>query len=150
MRQEDFESALARFGPEPDLWPESARAAALEGAFADLRAVPARAPDALLSRVMADAADIAAARAAPRNPRPGWLAAIAAKARHAFSTPILRPAMACAACAVLGLWLGQTTMVASAATTLFPAEEAAGALAFSDDGLGGVEIAFGYGEEGWE
>lgn len=168
MTQEEFESALARFGPEQGSWPDPARrdaaprltqrdaqaamraAAELEGAFAELRARPVGAPDALLARVMADAADVAAARPAPRGSRPGWRHVIAARVRAALSTPALRPAMACAACAVFGLWLGQTAMIATAATTLFPADQAAGVMTFSDDGFSGVEIALGYGEEGWE
>ncbi|MFN3261394.1 MAG: hypothetical protein ACE37J_12630 [Pikeienuella sp.] len=121
--------------------------APLDAALAAARAAPpGPAPEGLLERIMADAADVAASRgkaeAAPRRPaRSGALARLLA------ALPALRPAAACAAAALVGLWLGQTSMVAGAADALL--DQGAGAVAYEDDPLSGALIAFGDVPEGW-
>lgn len=128
MTLDRLETAISRHGADLGRWPAAERAAAaalaaadpaarralddaaaLEAAFAAARARPEPAPAALLERVMADAATVAAGREATRRP-------VAARRFGLRLGGMARPALACAASALLGLWLGQSAMVAQAAT----------------------------------
>ncbi len=121
--------------------------APLDAALAAAReAPPGPAPERLLERIMADAAEVAAARERPspqprRSKRPGALARLLA------ALPALRPAAACAAAALVGLWLGQTAMIAGAADALL--DQGGETVAYDDDPLSGALIAFGDVPEGW-
>lgn len=135
MDIETFRDNLARHGAGPYAWPEPEREAgralfgnspeareaaaemeALSALFDEIKtAPPAPAPDALLARVMADAADVQAARDAPAAPpraepsRMGWLA-------------FLRPLFIGAAPAALGLWLGYAVLGGDVAEAMGAAE----------------------------
>lgn len=125
--------------------------AALDAALAEARAAPpSPAPAALLERIMADAALVAAERAAPMRRRnmvaEGMFAGMIAGVRRLFAGAPLKPAAACMAAAAFGLWLGQSAPVADAAEALLSAPSA---VAYEDDPMAGVALAFGYDEEGW-
>ncbi|QIE55908.1 hypothetical protein G5B40_10875 [Pikeienuella piscinae] len=143
MNLEEFETALARHGAAFSDWPGAAREAAeallatsgaarraheemaaLAAALSAARAAPPDAPEALIERVITDAADVAAerARGVQRRARPSPLDILG----RAFSTPLLRPVVACAASAAFGLWLGQTGLMAGAAESLIDIETGAG------------------------
>lgn len=165
MKFEEFETGLARHGADLSLWPELERPAAarllarsaeardaqaamamLEDGFETARAAPETASEALLARVMADAADVAAGWAPPpQQPTVGPMGRLwaAAKARTP-SFKALRPAFVCAASAACGLWLGQSALVAGAAQTLIVGEAAAaGTFALdNDEALDDIAFAF--------
>lgn len=172
MKLEEFETGLARHGADLSLWPERERVAAgallvrsapareaqeamamLEDGFAAARLAPEPVSEALLARVMADAADVAAERE-PRVERPAdglarrlWSAARAG----APSLKALRPAAMCAAAAVFGLWLGQSAVVADAADMLIDGRAGA-AKTFAlgqEDSMYDVAFAFLPDEGGW-
>lgn len=159
MTLEELELRAARWGASTEAWPEKDRSAAeallersgdardliaaLQSMEADLAfaadegASPSRA---LTARILADAAEIGfePAPAVTTRARKASLAALWNRL-----PPVWRPAVACAASALLGVWLGYVAPqnVAEAATamaTFEPAEEFA-ALEMED---GDFDIAF--------
>lgn len=171
MTLEEFDRGLAAHGPDLARWPGGGPAAAvlLESspparralaeakliavAVAAARTEETPAPEALLERILADAADVAAAReaatkAAPARRRRGALDAL----RRWTFFPALRPAAICAASALVGLWLGQSAVVADTAAALTDNQEPTDIVAL----YGGtaseeqdIALAFQPGMEAW-
>lgn len=121
--------------------------APLDAALAAAReAPPGPAPERLLERIMADAAEVAASRERPAA-RPLRPARGGALARLLAALPALRPAAACAAAALVGLLIGQSPMIAGAADALL--DTGGEVAAYDDDPLSGALLAFGDVPEGW-
>ncbi len=160
MSLDRIETAISRHGPALERWPAEARAEAealmaaepalrraldeaalVEAALAEAARAHEPAPAALLERIIADAGEVAAARAPAARPA-------ARRSGFRWRVPdFFRPALACAASALIGLWLGQSAMVAQAAQGLIAEEPAA----YSET-MGAPELAMGYGDlsEAWE
>lgn len=163
MKPEAFEALLTRHGADPSLWPSGEREAALEllsvsedaqelhaamhlldEALDEAKHAPQTAPDALLARVMADAADIAAEQMAEADrARPGLFTRLLDKLAGRFA-PVLRPVAVCAMAAAFGLWIGQSSVVTDAAEGLVTDGNNAEELAAADsiDPLDGAVFAF--------
>ncbi|MEL7463629.1 MAG: hypothetical protein AAFN79_06160 [Pseudomonadota bacterium] len=159
MTIEMFETAAAKWGADTAMWPEEDRAAAdgllaaspearslraelmaMEADLALARAEPlgttGAAPDDLMARVLADAARIAAVRtleaAAAPSSRRGWRLF----ERLDGLAPIWRAAGACAASALVGVFVGYMSPapIAEAATSMASLEMITG-----DTGAGAGE-----------
>ncbi|MEL6794755.1 MAG: hypothetical protein AAFP78_14945 [Pseudomonadota bacterium] len=138
MTMETFEIAAARWGADVSIWPAEARAsgeallasspearrlseelAAMEADLSFARDDPSPVSEALMSRVLADAASVAAARApagaTTDEPHRGGLLSI-----FGGLSPIWRAAGACAASALVGVMVGYMSPapIAEAATSL--------------------------------
>lgn len=170
MTLEEFDRGLSAHGPDPALWPEAGAAAALletssaarralaearliAGAVAAARAEETQAPEALLARILADADDIAFARRAAEekaSPAPAKRGAFAALRRWAFF-PALRPAAICAVSASIGIWLGQSAVVADTAAALTENQETVEMIDLYGGSPEEQELAFAFRSEmgGW-
>lgn len=171
MTLEEFEKELAIHGVDVALWPRNAVAAAvfvegsaaarralaearlIEAALAEARRDDAPAPAALLERILADADDVASAREAALKPAPAARGGFLERLKRRVSFPALRPAAICAASALFGVWLGQSTVVADTAAALADGAETADALGlYENGGAEDLEIALAFqpDSEGWE